>query len=87
MYRCLRQHITRRTFFSSTAIQAVLASVEANEAARPSRIIDTHVHFYDPNRPQGLPWPRKTETLLYRRTLPAANKAWESRFPGDVPDN
>jgi predicted TIM-barrel fold metal-dependent hydrolase len=70
MFRYLRQHITRRTFFSSTAIRSVLASVEANEAARPSRIIDTHVHFYDPNRPQGVPWPRKTETLLYRRTLP-----------------
>jgi L-fuconolactonase len=34
------------------------------------RIIDTHTHFYDPARPQGVPWPPKTETMLYRSVLP-----------------
>lgn len=33
-------------------------------------IIDTHTHFYDPSRPQGVPWPRPQETLLYRTVLP-----------------
>ena len=33
-------------------------------------IIDTHVHFYDPGRPQGVPWPPAKDELLYRRTLP-----------------
>ena len=33
-------------------------------------IIDTHVHFYDPGRPQGVPWPPKNDELLYRRTMP-----------------
>jgi len=28
------------------------------------------VHFYDPSRPQGVPWPPKNDALLYRRTLP-----------------
>jgi len=32
-------------------------------------IIDTHTHFYDPTRPQGVPWPR-TDSSLYRTVLP-----------------
>src|SRR5262249_59535342 len=40
------------------------------EGGGPSRIIDPHSHFYDPTRPQGVPWPSKSESLLYRRTLP-----------------
>jgi L-fuconolactonase len=45
-------------------------------AARPGKcapaapiIIDTHTHFYDPTRPQGVPWPPK-QSPLYRRVLP-----------------
>ena len=33
-------------------------------------IIDTHTHFYDPTRPQGVPWPPPTDPLLYRTVLP-----------------
>jgi L-fuconolactonase len=33
-------------------------------------IIDTHTHFYDPLRPQGVPWPRKDDAFLYRTYLP-----------------
>jgi L-fuconolactonase len=33
-------------------------------------IIDTHTHFYDPSRPQGVPWPREDDRLLYRTVLP-----------------
>lgn len=33
-------------------------------------VIDTHTHFYDPTRPEGVPWPRPDESLLYRRVLP-----------------
>ena len=32
-------------------------------------IIDCHTHFYDPERPQGVPWPGKG-TSLYRTVLP-----------------
>jgi len=42
----------------------------ADNAALPGGIIDTHVHFYDPTRPQGVPWPPKNESLLYKPTLP-----------------
>jgi L-fuconolactonase len=33
-------------------------------------IIDTHTHFYDPTRPQGVPWPSPNDLLLYRPVLP-----------------
>ena len=64
------KHFTRRTFLGSAAAEATLACAATNEADRPSRVIDTHTHFYDPTRPQGVPWPSKSEPLLYRRTLP-----------------
>ena len=34
-------------------------------------IIDTHIHLFDPTRPQGVPWPEKTDTVLYKPALPA----------------
>jgi L-fuconolactonase len=43
----------------------------AHGATYRGPIIDTHVHFYDPTRPQGVPWPPPTEKLLYKRVLPA----------------
>lgn len=33
-------------------------------------IIDTHTHFYDPTRPQGVQWPSPEDRLLYRPVLP-----------------
>lgn len=38
-------------------------------------IIDTHTHFYDPQRPQGVPWPSPSEAWLYRRVLPEHYRA------------
>jgi L-fuconolactonase len=43
-----------------------LAAAEVSQAD----IVDTHVHFYDPFRPEGVPWPRKEEKILYRRVMP-----------------
>jgi predicted TIM-barrel fold metal-dependent hydrolase len=43
----------------------------AESATYRGPIIDTHVHFYDPTRPQGVPWPPKNDALLYKRVLPA----------------
>jgi predicted TIM-barrel fold metal-dependent hydrolase len=45
----------------------------ANNVAVP--IIDTHTHFYDPSRPQGVPWPPSNDNLLYRRVLPKDYRA------------
>jgi len=39
-------------------------------AVTPAAIIDTHIHFYDPTRPGGTPWPPKSDTVLYRPVLP-----------------
>ncbi len=33
-------------------------------------IIDTHIHLFDPRRPQGVPWPPKENTVLYQPALP-----------------
>jgi L-fuconolactonase len=32
-------------------------------------IIDTHIHIYDPTRPQGVPFPKPDDTI-YRRVMP-----------------
>jgi L-fuconolactonase len=34
-------------------------------------VVDTHTHFYDPTRPQGVPWPGRDDAFLYRPVLPA----------------
>lgn len=57
--------ITRRAFFT----QATLAAA-ALQVKEPAAIIDTHTHFYDPTRPQGVPWPAPAEKQLYRTVLP-----------------
>ena len=33
-------------------------------------VIDTHTHFYDPTRPGGVPWPTRSDPVLYRKALP-----------------
>lgn len=33
-------------------------------------VLDTHVHFYDPSRPAGVPWPPAGDPVLYRTVLP-----------------
>lgn len=51
--------------------RALLAGLAGMAQAATAPIIDTHTHFYDPSRPQGAPWPPKTDPLLYRTVLPA----------------
>ena len=71
---------TRREFLQTTTAltTGVLGgcSTPAPAAApRPARIIDTHTHFYDPSRPQGVPWPPKQDAVLYRTVLPKDYRA------------
>jgi L-fuconolactonase len=47
-------------------------------APRPP-IIDTHIHLFDPSRPQGVPWPPK-ESKIYRTTLPTRYRELASPF-------
>ena len=55
--------LSRRTFLSHAAL--AVASFD-----RLPAVIDTHTHFYDIGRPQGVPWPPKSEPVLYRTHLP-----------------
>ncbi|RKU37153.1 amidohydrolase [Candidatus Poribacteria bacterium] len=38
-------------------------------------IIDTHTHFYEPSRPEGVPWPNPNDEVLYRTVMPDDYKA------------
>jgi len=33
-------------------------------------VIDTHIHLFDPGRPQGVPWPDKSNPVLYKAATP-----------------
>jgi predicted TIM-barrel fold metal-dependent hydrolase len=58
--------VDRRTFLG---IAGGVAS--ANMSAQATvPIIDTHIHLFDPRRPQGVPWPDKSNTVLYQPALP-----------------
>jgi L-fuconolactonase len=39
--------------------------------AAPIPIIDCHIHLFDTTRPQGVPWPEKTNKILYQPALPS----------------
>ncbi len=64
--------ITRRNA-CKLALGAVAGAWAGQAAAvaptAASRIIDTHTHFYDPTRPQGVPWPAPGSPL-YRPVFP-----------------
>jgi predicted TIM-barrel fold metal-dependent hydrolase len=42
----------------------------SGEAAAATPIVDTHIHLFDPSRPQGVPWPPKDNAALYKPALP-----------------
>jgi len=46
-----------------------LAACATNQQSADIPIIDTHIHLYDTNRAQGLPWPPKDDEVLYRPVL------------------
>jgi predicted TIM-barrel fold metal-dependent hydrolase len=58
--------VNRRTFL--TLATAAVADTAAQPAPMP--IIDTHIHLFDPTRPQGVPWPEKNDAVLYHPALP-----------------
>lgn len=50
----------------------MLAALDIDMKAQstPIPIIDTHIHLFDPRRPQGIPWPTKDDARLYKPALP-----------------
>lgn len=74
--------MTRRDFLHLTATTGAAATLASRHSAAPvgpspSSIpaIDTHIHLYDPTRAEGVPWPPKTDPLLYRPYLPDTYQA------------
>jgi predicted TIM-barrel fold metal-dependent hydrolase len=48
---------------------ATLPILHALSASTP--VIDSHIHLFDPTRQGGIPWPEKTDAVLYRPALPS----------------
>jgi L-fuconolactonase len=65
----------RRKFIKGAAVGTAAigtASTHAHAQKYSVPIIDTHVHLYDPTRPQGVPWPGPEQPAsIYRPFLPA----------------
>lgn len=64
---------SRREFLQTAALTtaALGALSQQNASATPlPPAIDTHTHFYDPTRKEGVPWPPPSETILYKPHYP-----------------
>ena len=62
---------SRREFLSVASLTAAAVVTGcATPPSAPAGIVDTHTHFYDPTRPQGVPWPPKNDALLHRPVYP-----------------
>lgn len=64
--------ISRRKWISGCVAGAVgltLHTSLADDSISDLNIIDCHTHFFDPTRPEGIPWPSKSSPL-YRTILP-----------------
>jgi predicted TIM-barrel fold metal-dependent hydrolase len=74
--------LSRRRFIAASAAASVAFPLVVNRALAaepgpapqglpPFPIIDTHIHLYDPTRPQGVPWPGRNNEVLYKPSLPS----------------
>jgi predicted TIM-barrel fold metal-dependent hydrolase len=69
---------SRREFLGAVGRHVLASGVALDCAGTVARAvatwappaIDTHTHFYDPTRPEGVPWPGKDDKVLYRRVMP-----------------
>jgi len=62
----------RRRLMKSAAAVALATAVEPIMSAPASEpVIDAHIHLFDPTRPGGVPWPEKSDPVLYRPAGPA----------------
>lgn len=60
--------MNRRAFLLASA--GLSTALLARDSKLPELVVDTHTHFYDPTRKEGVPWPGKDNKLLYRPVLP-----------------
>jgi L-fuconolactonase len=61
--------VHRRTFLGAATVAAA-SPLAADIPIANIPIIDTHIHLFDPTRPQGVPWPDKDNPVLYQPALP-----------------
>ncbi len=59
--------LDRRQFLTASALLPLNAALPKPTLGP---IIDTHIHLFDPTRPQGVPWPPKEDHILYKPALP-----------------
>src|ERR1051326_3549938 len=65
--------VNRRNFLLLSAGFRTMMDVmrlNSNEQDSSLLIIDTHIHLFDPTRPQGVPWPTQGDEILYQPALP-----------------
>jgi L-fuconolactonase len=43
----------------------------AHALAASPRVVDSHIHLFDPTRPGGVPWPVNADAVLYHPALPS----------------
>lgn len=79
----MKPEISRRQFLGAAAVAGAALHGSLNHwlaadgpalvatSTLPIPVIDTHVHLYDPFRPQGVPWPNPANQKLYQTALPA----------------
>lgn len=60
----------RRNFLLASAASVAAAHAWAANETPKIEAIDCHTHFFDPTRPEGVPWPGKGDKSLYRPILP-----------------
>lgn len=68
----MNHSITRRTWIAGSVAGIAGLGLNVNvadDATTSLDIIDCHTHFFDPTRPEGIPWPGKGSSL-YRTVLP-----------------
>ncbi len=60
----------RREWLASTVGALAAAGCRASVPRSSGGMVDAHVHFYDPSRSGGVPWPPANDPVLYRTVLP-----------------
>lgn len=62
----------RRDLLKFAASTGMALSMDSVASAFGSHIpiVDSHIHLFDTARPGGVPWPEKSDTILYRPALP-----------------
>lgn len=66
---CNRRVALQAALLAACGSRTLLAQTEG------PAIVDTHTHFYDPRRPEGVPWPSPDDKFLYRPVLPGEYQA------------